>query len=51
MTLKLLWEEVKMTDIQINAHEDTELTLCTNVIPYPGNIYSVWIFFGCQSRG
>jgi hypothetical protein len=49
--MKLLWEEVKLTDIQISANEETELTLCTNVIPYPGNIYSIWVFFGVQLRG
>jgi hypothetical protein len=44
--MRQIWNQIKITDIQIIGDESSELSLSTAVIPYPGKIFSVWIFFG-----
>jgi hypothetical protein len=44
--MKQIWQQVKITDIQIIGDENCELSLSTAVVPYPGKVFSVWVFFG-----
>ena len=46
LTMKQIWQQIKITDIQIIGDEDSELSLSTAVIGYPGKVFSVWVFLG-----
>lgn len=39
-----IWEQVKLTDVHLAAHEKCIFSLSVYVEPYPSEVYSVWIF-------
>jgi hypothetical protein len=46
LTMRQIWQQIKITDIQVIGDEESELSLSTAVISYPGKVFSVWVFFG-----